>query len=81
MVIKFYLRITCSMQIILQESLTRESYKRERNSETKLENSPQTSEENTENFEENSDKNLVQSDETENEKSVNFKQKLISSIL
>ena len=49
----------------------RESYKRERNSETKLENSPQTSEENTENFEENSDKNLVQSDETENKKSVN----------
>ncbi len=49
----------------------RESYKREKILETKSENSPKTIEENIENLEQNSERNLVQSDETENEKSVN----------
>ncbi len=49
----------------------RESYKREKISETKSENSPKTTEENIENLEQNSERNLVQSDETENEKSAN----------
>ena len=49
----------------------RESYRREKNSETKSENIPLIGEENIENFEQNSDKNLAQSDETEIEKSSN----------
>ena len=49
----------------------RESYRREKNSETKSENIPQIGEEIIENFEQNSDKNLAQSDETEIEKSSN----------
>ena len=49
----------------------KESYRREKNSENKSENSPQTSEENIENFEQNSDKNLAQSEENEIEKNLN----------